>query len=274
MKQVCIITGGGSGMGFEAAKLVGRTQFVILCGRTVEKLHNAVNELRELGIDAEAYPCDIGSRENVEKLADYAEGRGKIRTVVNAAGIASGTVKNIFNANVLGTIHVNEVFLERIQDYGCILNIASVSGYMMGDDKTPYDIFWLALTDRELFSTEWMKWISSIPEEYAAGMTYAMGKKFVQWYTRRAAVKGGARNIRVVSISPGTFMTPMVINSAEAARKESEEFGRKNALKRLGDPVEIARMIAFMVSDACSYLTGTDVLYDGGILACLEEAEG
>ena len=91
MKQVCIITGGGSGMGFEAAKLVGRTQFVILCGRTVEKLHNAVNELRELGIDAEAYPCDIGSREDVEKLADYAEGRGKIRTVVNAAGIASGS---------------------------------------------------------------------------------------------------------------------------------------------------------------------------------------
>lgn len=274
MKQVCIITGGGSGMGFETAKLVGKTHLVILCGRNVEKLHNAVDELKEQGIDAEAYPCDVSDREAVEKLADHAEERGKIKTVINAAGIASGTVKNIFSVNALGTVYVNEVFLERIQDHGCILNISSVSGYMMDENGTPYDIFRMALTDQETFAVEWMKWTASVPEAYASGTTYALAKKFVQWYTRRAAVKGGSRNIRVVSISPGTFVTPMVTNSTEADRKQSEEFGRRNALKRLGDPVEIARMIAFMVSDACSYLTGTDVLYDGGILACLEEAEG
>ncbi|MEY8491693.1 SDR family oxidoreductase [Lachnospiraceae bacterium 29-91] len=271
MKQICIITGGGSGMGFETAKLVGKTHTVFLCGRTVEKLHNAVDGLKELGIDAEAYACDVSDRKTVEKLADYAEGKGKIKTVINAAGIASGTVKNIFAVNALGTVNVNEVFLERIQDYGCILNIASVSGYMMDENGTPYDIFRLALTDKEAFATEWLKWMAAVPVAYAAGTTYALAKKFVQWYTRRAAVKGGARNIRVVSISPGTFVTPMVTNSTEADRKQSEEFGKRNALKRLGDPVEIARMITFMVSDECSYLTGTDVLYDGGIVACLEQ---
>ena len=60
MKNVCVVTGGGSGMGLEAAKIVGKEQKIILVGRTVSKLENAIAELKELGIDAEAFPCDAG----------------------------------------------------------------------------------------------------------------------------------------------------------------------------------------------------------------------
>ncbi|MBQ8663841.1 MAG: SDR family oxidoreductase [Eubacterium sp.] len=82
---------------------------------------------------------------------------------------------------------------------------------------------------------------------------------------QHAAVKYGSSGLRIVSISPGTFATPMGILEGEAA----SSLALQGALGRVGDPVEIARMMAFMVSDACSYLTGVDILYDGGSIAAL-----
>ena len=81
------------------------------------------------------------------------------------------------------------------------------------------------------------------------------------------AVKYGKKGIRVVSISPGTFKTPM----GEVEGEEAAAFALRGALGRLGEPEEIAKMMAFMVSDACSYLTGVDILYDGGTIAAVQE---
>ena len=58
MENICVVTGGGSGMGLEAAKLLGKTNHIILVGRTVSKLEQAISELKELGISAEAFPAD------------------------------------------------------------------------------------------------------------------------------------------------------------------------------------------------------------------------
>ena len=71
MGNVCVVTGGGSGMGLEAAKILGKEQKIILVGRTVSKLENAIAELKALGIDAESYPGDASDRESMKKLAAY-----------------------------------------------------------------------------------------------------------------------------------------------------------------------------------------------------------
>ena len=85
-------------------------------------------------------------------------------------------------------------------------------------------------------------------------------------YTSRMAVSCGKKGIRVVSISPGTFRTPM----GEIEGEEAAAFAKRGALGRLGEPEEIAKMMAFMVSEECSYLTGVDILYDGGSVAALQ----
>lgn len=96
--------------------------------------------------------------------------------------------------------------------------------------------------------------------------TYTFSKNFVIWYTSRVAVKYGKKGIRVVSISPGTFKTPM----GEVEGEEAASFALRGAMGRLGEPEEIAKMMAFMVSEECSYLCGVDILYDGGSIAAMQ----
>lgn len=267
MKKICVVTGGGSGMGLETAKIVGKNQKIIITGRTVSKLQGTVDELKSLGIEAEAYSCDVSNLESVKELAQYAKSQGSIKTVIHSAGITNGqgNANMIFSINAIGTVYVNTVFEELMEDGGCILNVSSMAGHMLSDAQTPYQMYELALTDVEAFKNAGLEMFPAICQKEAEVGAYMTSKKFVIWYTTRFALKAGKRGIRVVSISPGTFSTPMGIHAGE----EAADCAKMGALGRVGDPVEIARMMAFMVSDECSYLTGTDVLYDGGVIAAM-----
>lgn len=268
MSNVCVVTGGGSGMGLEAAKIVGKQgNKIILVGRTVSKLENAVKQLTELGIEVEAYPGDTSDLESVKKLTDYATSVGTVKTLIHAAGVSPHMAdgEKIFTINAIGTIYMNEEFAKVMTAGGCILNVSSMSAYMLPSEQTPKDLYKLALMDSSAFLGGFKQVLAQVPEEQKTGMAYTMSKNFVVWYTSRMAVKYGKAGLRVVSISPGTFSTPM----GEVEGKEAASFAERGALGRVGDPVEIAKMMAFMVSDECSYMTGVDVLYDGGSIASL-----
>ena len=114
--------------------------------------------------------------------------------------------------------------------------------------------------------------VDQLPKENTDGAAYTISKKFVLWFTQRKALDVGARGVRVISISPGTFETPMVVADTPEGRAQSEYFGRMGALGRVDEPIEIARVMAFLVSDENSYMTGTDLLYDGGVIAKLNAA--
>ncbi len=273
MKNICVVTGGGSGMGLDAAKLVGKDQKIILVGRTVSKLEGALKELHDLGIDAEAFPCDASDITSVQALAEYASKLGNIKTVIHAAGV-SPTMTNaekIFDINAVGTININETFLDLMSEGGVVLNVSSMSAYMsayLGEALPALkEIYKLSLTDKDAFKASANAIFAMAPEEGRAGMAYTASKNFVCWYTEKMALKYGRKGIRVVSISPGTFSTPMGNAEGEAAAS----FAKAGALGRVGDPMEIAKMMAFMVSDECSYLTGVDILYDGGSVAAFNE---
>ena len=269
MKNICVVTGGGSGMGLETAKLVGKDQKIILVGRTVSKLQNALDELHALGIEAEVYPCDAGNREAVEKLAQYAAAQGTVKTVVHAAGVSPHMTDalSIFKINAVGTININEAFGEVMGQGSCILNVSSVAGHMLPEASAPRQIYALALSNIQAFEGAAAQMLAAVPQEQSNGTAYTVSKNFVIWYTAKMAVRLGKKGIRVVSISPGTFRTPM----GEVEGEQAASFALAGALGRLGEPEEIAKMMAFMVSDACSYMTGADVLYDGGSIAALKD---
>lgn len=269
MKNICVVTGGGSGMGLETAKIVGKNMKIILTGRTVAKLENAITELKELGIEAEAHPCDASDRASVDKLAAYAAGQGTVKVVIHAAGVSPHmtSAENIFAINAGGTIHVDEAFAAVMGAGSVILNVSSMSAYMMPADRAPKQLYSLALDSADAFLAGANQMLSSLPEAQRNGMAYTTSKNFVVWYTVQEALKYGRKGIRVVSISPGTFSTPM----GDVEGEEAAGFAKRGALGRVGDPVEIARMMAFMVSDEASYLTGTDILYDGGAIAAFQD---
>lgn len=268
MNNICIVTGGGSGMGFETAKILGKSHRVILGGRTVSKLEDAVAELKRLGIEAEAFPCDASDRLSVEKLASHAAQLGNVKTVIHAAGVsphmASG--EKIFAINAGGTVNIDEVFAEMMGAGSCILNVSSMSAYMLPEDSIPLQVYQLSLNSADAFLGAAYQMLEAVPETQRTGMAYTVSKNFVLWYTKQMAVKYGRKGLRIVSISPGTFKTPM----GDVEGEEAASFALRGALGRLGEPEEIAKMMAFMVSDEASYLTGVDILYDGGSIAAMK----
>lgn len=89
MRQICVITGGGSGMGLATARIMGKTHYVIICGRTPHKLEKAITELKTENIECEAFSCDVSNQESVRALAEYSKKVGNVQSVIHAAGYAA-----------------------------------------------------------------------------------------------------------------------------------------------------------------------------------------
>ncbi|MBQ4116125.1 MAG: SDR family NAD(P)-dependent oxidoreductase, partial [Clostridia bacterium] len=133
MKNVCVITGGGSGMGLEAAKFMSKDKIIVLAGRTVAKLENAVNTLKELGFEAYAHACDTSDRNSVKALAEYAASLGEIKNVINSAGLSPNMAgqEKILRVNALGTVYINQEFSKLMKEGSVIVDVSSNSAYIL-----------------------------------------------------------------------------------------------------------------------------------------------
>lgn len=96
-------------------------------------------------------------------------------------------------------------------------------------------------------------------------IAYGLSKNFVIWYTERIACTYGKNGVRILSVSPGAFRTPM----GELEGEQVASFARKGALRRVGESEEIADLITFLASEKSSYITGVDILCDGGTIAAM-----
>lgn len=256
-------------MGLAAAEEVGKTgAHIIIVGRTVAKLENAVADLKSKGISAEAYAGDVCNADSMNAVADYAASKGEICAVIHSAGVspAMGEYKTIIEIDALGTINVDNAFLPKLKAGSCLLNVASMSAYMM--PQQVYEFYPCAMENLDAFRDGLTKKIEELPDDKRKGMAYLISKQFDIWFSKMMAVKYGADGIRVCSISPGHFHTPM--ENFEGKEGTGYQMAIEGAMRRVGEACEIGRMMAFMVSPAASYLAGTDFLYDGGTIAALE----
>ena len=230
MKKVCVITGGGSGMGLATAKLVCKAgYYTILVGRTASKLEKAVADLRRAGGEAEAFSCDVSNRESCFALAKHAAACGEVKAVLHIAGLSPhmGDAEKILRGNALGTVNINDAFYDIMVPGGCVIDTSSMSAYAR------------------------------------PGLAYAISKHFVIWFARTDAARFGAKNVRCLSVTPGNFDTPM----GALESKEAEAFKKYSALRRNGKPEEIAALFALLLDERLGFLTGTDILMDGGVVA-------
>ena len=160
MANVCVITGGGSGMGLEAAKYMPKDKIIVISGRTLSKLEGAVAELKALGYEAYAKACDTSRRESVQELAEYAASLGEIKNVINSAGVSpamDGTPEGILRINALGTVYVNQEFSKRMQAGSVIVDVASNSAYVLPSFIINKKIYPLAETDESAFLKKLVK---------------------------------------------------------------------------------------------------------------------
>ena len=264
MANVCVITGGGSGMGLEAAKFMPKDKIIVLSGRTVQKLEGAVNQLKELGFTAYAKACDTSNRESVKELVEFACSLGEVKNVINSAGVSpamKGTPEGILRINALGTVYINQEFSKVMNAGSVIVDVSSNSAYILPSFIIPKKAYALAETNEELFLKKLVKKSGMAKGEYQQkGFAYSLSKNFVVWYAKKCAFEYGGKGIRVLSLSPGLIATDM-------GNLEKEDGGMLipfSAEERMGKPEELGYALATVADERNGYLAGVDVLCDGG----------
>lgn len=263
MKKVCVITGGGSGMGLEAAKFMPRDRVILIAGRTVAKLEKALGELKELGYEAYAHAVDTSVRNSVRELAEYAASLGEITNVINSAGMSPAQTngEKLLRINALGTVYVNQEFSRLMKEGSVIVDIASNSAYSLPEFIIPKKAYPLAETDEEKFVAKILKRANIAKTDYQkAGFAYAISKNFVCWYAAKCAFEYGKKGIRVVSLSPGLIATDM----GNAEKENGGYLIKFAAEERMGRPEELGFAIATVADERNGYLAGVDILCDGG----------
>jgi NAD(P)-dependent dehydrogenase (short-subunit alcohol dehydrogenase family) len=252
--KAIIITGAAGAIGFATARvLVREGARVMLVDVDGAGLAAREHELRAAGADVASHRADVGSSQDVQAFVAATRARfGRIDGLFNNAGIEGHiaptweydeaefdrVTRTNVNGVFLGMRHVIPVMLE--QGGGAIVNTASIG------------------SERGL----------------AGACTYNASKHAVVGLTRTAAAEAGPRGIRVNCVMPGVIDTPLLdsvlgplFDGDIALGKRT--LGKVAPLERIGAPVEIGEVVAFLLSDAASFVTGAAWAIDGGALCTI-----
>ncbi len=257
-------------MGLATAKLVAHDHAVVLCDVRQDRLEAAAATLEELGANATAVNCDVTDRGAMTGLLDTAKGLGRLASVIHTAGVSPsmGPADYVMRTNAIGTLNVNEAFYAAAGEGAAIVNVASMAAHILPAEMVPVDQFSLALNDADAFLDALMTTCNIVPEEARSGIAYAVSKSFVKWYSQSQAERFNARGLRIVSVSPGSIDTEMGRLEEQAG---AGAMVTNAAVPRWGKPEEMAELLAFCASEKAGYLTGTDILNDGGVIASMTE---
>jgi NAD(P)-dependent dehydrogenase (short-subunit alcohol dehydrogenase family) len=261
-----VITGGAGGMGLATARILGVDHRVVIADVDQARLDAAVEELGRLGVDARSMTCDITDRAAVDALIGQANDDGALRCVVHTAGVSPqmGDARRIARINALGTVNVTRSALAVASDGFALVNVASIAGHLLPGFLAPKRIYKLALTNPAQFIAQLSSKVDRGKPSRRPGTAYSITKNFVIWYSAKMAAAFGAAGARILSVSPGTFDTAMGRLEEKSGSARLIEFA---ALKRFGAPEEMGELLAFCASRRAGYLTGVDILCDGGTRA-------
>ncbi|WDI42857.1 3-oxoacyl-[acyl-carrier-protein] reductase [Bremerella sp. P1] len=239
--KTAIVTGASQGIGQQIAIGLGKRGAKVACvARSAEKLAETVAAIKEAGGEAEAFPCDVTSRESVEQLIDkVAEDWEKIDILVNNAGVTRDNLlprmtdeewDTVINTNLRGMFLFSRAaskYMMRAR-FGRIINISSVSGIMGNPGQT----------------------------------NYSASKAGMIGFTRSLSRELAGRKVTINAICPGFIESDMTKALGPAVE---DEVKKRIPAKRMGKPEEIADAVLFLASDHAAYVTGQVLTVDGGM---------
>jgi NAD(P)-dependent dehydrogenase (short-subunit alcohol dehydrogenase family) len=242
---VAVVTGAGMGIGRAiAARLIGAGATVVGVDKSPEAIDAAASALGERLVPVVG---DIGDWEAHERAADAAAERGDLSWWVNNAGIDwvggahevdAGHIQHGLQVLLAGPMFGSAVAVRRMlaRGGGSIVNVASIQG------------------------------VAAFPRYYV----YDAAKAGVLMATKSIAVDYAPHGIRANAVLPGCIETPMTYSTLPPDLDREEALRREGELApmgRVGQPEEIAEVVAFLLSDRASYVTGAEIVADGGAMA-------
>ncbi|MFN2539678.1 MAG: SDR family oxidoreductase [Mycobacteriales bacterium] len=267
--SVATVTGGGRGMGLSCAQRLADTVDHLLLV-DLDETTAAAAAASMAGQRAEVQPVvlDITDRTGLAALADQAAGLGSLRAVAHAAGISPTMAdwRRIMTVDLVGTALLAEALRPLATSGTAMVCFSSMSAPLAISQVDPAVAEVLDEPLDEKFLDRMHDVLGAALED--SGMAYAWAKYGVQRFVRREAARLGPVGARVCSVSPGIIDTPQGRQEAEA-HASMQLLVERTPLQRVGQSDEVAAVAAFLLSDQASFVTGIDVLVDGGVVAAL-----
>jgi NAD(P)-dependent dehydrogenase (short-subunit alcohol dehydrogenase family) len=263
--DAAIVTGAAGGMGAAIARVFAEQgRPLILCDLRAEPLEALVKTF-DSKVFTTIIAGDVTALDYPGKIKS-ALGARKIGVLAHAAGVSPSMAdgKRVFEINFNATKRLVEALLPNMAAGGAAILIASNSGQLIA---------------RPLFDRALKKFLNGKNALIVTlmlrspRMAYPLSKRAVQLYAQKMAPAFGKRGARLMSLSPGIIDTNMG-RLEKSAGPEMDRMIALTPLGRMGEAHEIAAVVAFLASPAASYISGTDILVDGGTVAAIFAAGG
>ena len=266
-KPLAVVLGAGA-MGLSVIRRVATGAKVLLGDVSEASLDRSVEELRYSGYDVEGMVVDAMDKDAVYAFAARAGELGGVRWLVHTAGASpsQASPQFIIDLDLIGQAHALDAFAPVMVRGGAGLFVSSQAGHMdvplNADD-------WDALT---FTPTDELRALPCLQPDVIlnSGYAYIVAKRTNQLRVRTAAATTWAESgARVNTISPGIVMTKVAYDEFAAPGNTYQHMIEVGACRRVGTPDEIAAVSAFLLGPDATFITGTDLLVDGGTIAAL-----
>ena len=265
-KAVIALLGAGS-MGCAIVRRIAAGKKILLGDISEQNLEKAANDFRYSGYDVETMTVNALEKESIEAFAQKAAELGDVMYFIDTAGASPHQTnpEHILNLDMVGTGYAVDAFGKVMAKGGAGLIISSQTGYMY---PIPYE------NEIEILNTPTEKLMDlKFIKETAmqnSGFAYMIAKRINHLQAQKAAATTWKeRRARINTISPGVIVTPLAYDEFAAAGEGYQQMIDASAAERTGTSDEIAEAAAFLLGEHAGFITGTDLLIDGGTIAAI-----